>query len=63
MKKFFYSFLNNISVAFAFIIATKIADSNIAYGIIAWFIAYFILDHHSYIDKKLNYPNNFFIKH
>ena len=63
MKNFLYGCLNNISIATIFITATIISMKGIIYGIIAYFIAFICLDLHSYIDKKLNYPNNLFIKH
>ena len=56
-----YSCLNNICVAILFILATKIGEHNIVYGVIAYVVAFICLDLHSYIDKKLNYPNNIFI--
>lgn len=61
MKKFIYNLLNNIMVAFVFILATYISHNNWIYGSIAFLIAFICLDYHSYIEKKLNYPNNLFI--
>lgn len=63
MKKHLYSSINNLMVAFVFITATKVAEFNLLSGIFAWTLAFACLDYHSYIDKKLNYPNNLFIKH
>jgi hypothetical protein len=62
MKKFFYPLLNDLMVVLNMTLAVKITDSNTVYGIFAWIIALICLDLHSYIDKKLNYPNNLFIK-
>lgn len=62
MKKIIYSSINDLCVAFSFILATKIIEENVLYGCIAYLIAYFCLDYHSYVDKKLGYPNNLFIK-
>lgn len=59
---YIYSSLNNIVVGSAFVIATKIAENNLLYGIIAFILSYVCLDLHSYFDKKLGYPNNIFIK-
>lgn len=62
MRTFFYSTINNIMVAWVFTLASVICCKNIIYGCIAYLIAFIYLDLHSYIDKKLNYPNNLFIK-
>ena len=62
MKILFYTFLNNLMVVLNMVLAVKITDSNFILGIFAWVIAFICLDLHSYIDKKLNYPNNLFIK-
>ena len=62
MKSFIVSCLNNLMVALAFVLATKISENgNFLYGIIAFILSYIVLDLHSYNDKKLNYPNNLFI--
>ena len=63
MKNILYSSLNNIMVVVVFIMAIKVAEFNLLLGIFAWVLAFICLDYHSYIDKKLNYPNNLFIKH
>ena len=63
MKNYFKSLLNDLMVASTFILATKISEESTVYGIIAYLIAYLCLDYHSYVDKKLNYPNNLFIHH
>ena len=55
------SSLNDITVAIIFVLATKIANESMLFGIIAFTLAYVCLDLHSYIDKKLGYPNNLFI--
>ena len=62
MKTYIYSILNNLNVAISFILATKIGEHNIVYGAIGFAIAFMLLDYHSYIDKKLGYPNNIFIR-
>lgn len=62
MKNFIYSCLNNLFIAIVFILAVKICNYNVVYGVIAFVVAFACLDLHSYIDKKLNYPNNIFIK-
>ena len=59
--KYLSSLLNDMLVCLIFILATKIAELNVIYGTIAFIIGYLCLDLHSYIDKKLNYPNNLFI--
>jgi hypothetical protein len=61
MMKYIYASLNNLLVAVLFILSTKIAERDIIYGLIVFCIAFPCLDLHSYIDKKLNYPNNIFI--
>jgi len=63
MKNILYSSLNNMLVVIVFILATKVTELNLLLGIFAWILAFICLDYHSYIDKKLNYPNNLFIKH
>ena len=57
-----YSFLNNLIPGILFPLATIICSTNYVIGIIIYIIAYASLDLHSYIDKKLDYPNNLFIK-
>jgi hypothetical protein len=63
MKKFIYSVLNNLIPGLLFPTASIICTHNYIVGIILYIIAYTSLDLHSYIDKKLNYPYNIFIKH
>ena len=63
MKKFIYSVLNNLIPGLLFPTAAIICTHNYIVGIILYIIAYASLDLHSYIDKKLDYPNNLFIKH
>lgn len=52
--------LNNAGVAVAFIFDTKIAENNFLYGVLAFILAYIILDYHTYYDDKLGHPNNLF---
>ena len=54
--------LNTLIPGILFTIATYIANNNTFFGIIMYIIAYISLDLYSYIDKKLGYPNNLFIK-
>lgn len=61
MKNFWLSVANNIMVAFGFITADHLTSKSIVLGVIAFGIAYAILDLHSYFDKKMDYPNNIFI--
>ena len=63
MRNFIYSFINNLIPGLLFPTATIICAHNCIIGIIVYIVAYASLDLHSYIDKKLNYPNNLFIKH
>lgn len=59
--KYFYAILNDMLVVLVFILATKISEKDILFGIIAYFAAYICLDYHTYISKKLNFTNNLFI--
>ena len=61
-KEFLYSLANNAMTVITFVVATKAVEYNPILGIITWIIAFISLDLHSYVDKKLNYPNNIFIK-
>ena len=63
MRNLIYGVINNLIPGLLFPIATIINMHNYIAGIILYIIAYASLDLHSYIDKKLNYPNNLFIKH
>ena len=60
MKEIILASLNNIGAAVAFVFATKVAENNFLYGILAFILAYIILDYHTYYDDKLGYPNNLF---
>ena len=61
--KFFYSFLNNLMPAVLFITAASLINRDYYIsGYIVMILAYFSLDVHTYISKKLGYPNNLFIK-
>ena len=44
--------LNKIMVGSTFIVATFICNINYIYGLIAYIIAYIILDLHTYFEKK-----------
>ena len=63
MKKIFLSALNKIMVGSGFIIAT-FSSTHLTriWALVAFICAYIILDLHTYFEKKLNYPNNIFIK-
>ena len=64
MKNLILSTFNKIMAGSGFIIATFISThSTMICGIIAFMCAYIILELHTYFEKKLNYPNNIFIKH
>ena len=60
--KYIYHFLTALIPGILFPIATLVVGKgyNIV-GIIIYILAYMSLDFYSYIDKKLNYPNNIFI--
>ena len=60
MKETILASLNNAVVAVAFVFATKITENNFLYGILAFALAYIILDYHVYYDDKLGHPNNLF---
>ena len=62
MKKLLYSLANNAMIVITFVVASKAVECNLILGLITWIIAFISLDLHSYVDKKLNYPNNIFIK-
>ena len=59
--KIFYSILNNLMVGIAFTVSTIMCSYKAWIGLICFIISYMLLDVHSYIDKKLGYPNNAFI--
>ena len=62
--KILYSALNDLIPALLFTLATCYLCSDfIIIGAIIYIAAFLSLDLHSYIDKKLDYPNNIFIKH
>lgn len=62
--KVIYSILNNFIPGLLFPIATIICINDYyIIGTIIYAFAYIGLDLHSYIDKKLDYPNNIFINH
>ena len=63
MRNFIYDVINNLIPGLLFPTATVICAHNYIIGIIIYILAYISLDLHSYIDKKLDYPNNLFIKH
>ena len=60
--KIIVNILNALIPGILFTTATYITNNNTIIGIIMYTIAYISLDLHSYIDKKLGYPNNLFIK-
>ena len=60
MKEIILASLNNVGAAVAFVFATKIAEKDFLYGILAFALAYIILDYHVYYDDKLGHPNNLF---
>jgi hypothetical protein len=60
MKEIILASLNNIGAAVAFVFATKVAENNFLCGILAFILAYIILDYHTYYDDKLGHPNNLF---
>ena len=60
--KYFYNFLNNVMIGSAFVAATYLCMNNVIWGLIGYVVSYMLLDLHSYIEKKLGYPNNYFIK-
>jgi hypothetical protein len=62
MKTVIYSTLNSLIPGILFTVAAVVCPTNYVIGIIIYIIAYASLDLHSYIDKKLDYPNNLFIK-
>ena len=63
MKTIAYSVLNNLIPGILFPTASIIfCNGHETIGFIMYIFAYISLDLHSYIDKKLNYPNNIFIK-
>jgi len=62
MKLFLIGLLNDIICGSLFVIGTVITwKYGFISGIISYAFAYLYLDLHSYIDKKYNYPNNWFI--
>ena len=62
--KILYSALNDLIPASLFTLATCYLCSDfIIIEAIMYIAAFLSLDLHSYIDKKLDYPNNIFIKH
>ena len=61
--KFFYSCLNDLMPAVLFIIATSLIDRDYYIsGCIVMILAYFSLDVHTYVSKKLGFYNNVFFK-
>lgn len=62
MINFILNFLNNVLVGIFFILATMVSSENVFLGVISFTVAFIYLDFHSYIEKKLNYSNNLFIK-
>ena len=63
MRNFIYGVINSLIPGLLFTTATIISAHNYIIGTIVYILAYISLDLHSYIDKKLNYYNNLFIKH
>lgn len=64
MKKFFYSCLNDLMPAVLFITATSLINRDCYIsGYIVMILAYFSLDAHTYVSKKLGFYNNVFFKH
>lgn len=61
--KFFYSCLNDLLPAVLFITATSLIDRDYYIsGCIVMVLAYFGLDVHTYVSKKLGFYNNIFFK-
>lgn len=61
--KFFYSCLNDLMPAVLFIIATSLINRDYYIsGCIVMILAYFSLDVHTYVSKKLGFHNNIFFK-
>lgn len=63
MIKYIKSTLSAILVGLLFTVGTCLIFKDcFITGFIIYTIAYLSLDFYSYIDKKLGYPNNLFIK-
>lgn len=62
MKKYFISFLFNLITGLAFIIFPYIVLCNFILGTIYGIVCWILLDYNVYIQKKVNYINNLFIK-
>ena len=63
MKKWFISLWFNIVTGLSFIIFPYILNIGYGFGIIYSILCWALLDFNSYVQNKLDYPNNIFIKH
>lgn len=60
--KYLYSLLNDLMVCISFMTTSVVLNNSHVLGVMLGALSFALLDLHSYIDKKLNYPNNLFIK-
>ena len=63
MKKWLLGFLFNIVTGLSFVMLPFVLAIGRGYGIIYGVFCWALLDFNSYIQNKLDYPNNIFIKH
>ena len=62
--KSFYNFLVSLIPGILFPLGAHLCfKEHYFLGTLIYMLSYASLDFYSYIDKKLNYPNNLFIKH
>ena len=54
MKKFLYTFLNDIMVGTAFTISTCICQENTFFGLLCYIVSYFLLKLHCEFYNKIN---------